>query len=201
MIETDIKPDFIVIDSTEGGTGAAPLEFVNHVGTPLREGLVFAHNFLVGVGLRDGIRLGAAGRITTGFDMVRILALGADWCNAGRGFMFALGCIQAQSCHTDQCPSGVATQDARHQRAVEVPDKAERGHRFHENTLKALADLIGAAGLTDPKDLTAAHVLRRVSEQQIKNFSQIYSFLAPGELIAGSKHKFYADAWTTAHAH
>ena len=115
--------------------------------------------------------------------------------------MFALGCIQAQSCHTDRCPSGVATQDARRQRAIDVPDKAERVRRFHENTLKALADLIGADGLTDPKDLTAAHVLRRVSEQEIKNFSQIYSFLAPGELIAGSKYKFYADAWTTAHAH
>ncbi len=200
MIATDIKPDFIVIDGTEGGTGAAPLEFVDHVGTPLREGLVFAHNCLVGAGLRDDIRLGAAGRIITGFDMARVLALGADWCNAGRGFMFALGCIQAQNCHTDRCPSGVATQDARRQRAIDVPDKAERVRRFHENTLKALADLIGAAGLTHPKDLTAAHVLRRVSEQEIKNFSQIYSFLAPGELLAGSKSKFYADTWATAHA-
>ncbi len=117
MLETGIRPDFIVIDGSEGGTGAAPLEFVDHVGTPLREGLVFAHNCLVGVGLRQSIRLGASGRIITGFDMARLLALGADWCNAARGFMFALGCVQAQSCHTDRCPTGVATQNPWRQRA------------------------------------------------------------------------------------
>ena len=161
MLETGIRPDFIVIDGTEGGTGAAPLEFVDHIGTPMREGLVFAHNCLVGAGLRDTIRLGAAGRIVTGFDMARVLALGADWCNAARGFMFALGCVQAQSCHTDRCPTGVATQNPRRQRALVVPDKAERVRRFHDNTLAALAELIGAAGLRHPKDLTPMHLLKR----------------------------------------
>src|SRR5215470_4769432 len=111
MLETGIRPDFIVIDGSEGGTGAAPLEFVDHVGTPLREGLVLAHNCLVGTGLRQSIRLGASGRVVTAFDIARLLALGADWCNAARGFMFALGCIQAQSCHTDRCPTGVSTQN------------------------------------------------------------------------------------------
>ncbi|HYM03900.1 MAG TPA: FMN-binding glutamate synthase family protein, partial [Stellaceae bacterium] len=147
MLETGIRADFIVIDGTEGGTGAAPLEFVDHVGTPLREGLVFAHNCLVGAGLRPSIRLGAAGRIVTAFDMARVLALGADWCNAARGFMFALGCIQSQSCHTDRCPTGVATQDPLRQYALVVPDKAERVRMFHHSTLKALGELVGAAGL------------------------------------------------------
>ena len=147
MLETGIRPDFIVVDGTEGGTGAAPLEFVDHIGTPMREGLLFAHNCLVGAGLRDTIRLGVAGRIVTGFDIARVLALGADWCNAARGFMFALGCVQSQSCHTDHCPTGVATQDPLRQRALVVPDKAERVRRFHDNTLVALAELVGAAGL------------------------------------------------------
>ncbi len=145
MLETGIRPDFIVIDGSEGGTGAAPLEFVDHVGTPLREGLVLAHNCLVGTGLRHSIRLGASGRVVTGFDIARLLALGADWCNAARGFMFALGCIQAQTCHTDRCPTGVATQNPWRQRALVVEDKAPRVFQFHQSTLAALGDLVGAA--------------------------------------------------------
>src|SRR6185437_4387939 len=153
MLETGIRADFIVIDGTEGGTGAAPLEFVDHVGSPLREGLVFARNCLIGAELRDEIRLGAAGRIVTAFDMARILALGADWCNAARGFMFALGCIQSQSCHTDRCPTGVATQNQFRQRALVVPDKAARVRSFHDSTLEALGDLVGASGLSHPSEL------------------------------------------------
>jgi glutamate synthase domain-containing protein 2 len=200
MLETGIKPDFIVVDGTEGGTGAAPLEFVDHIGTPMREGLVFAHNCLVGTGLRSDIRLGVAGRIITGFDMARVLALGADWCNAGRGFMFALGCVQAQSCHTDSCPSGVATQNQWRQRGIVVPDKAERVRRFHDNTLAALADLIGAAGLAHPRDLTAMHLLKRVSPHEVKSFAELYTFLGERELLAGSGHATYAHAWNIAHA-
>lgn len=200
MLETGIKPDFIVVDGTEGGTGAAPLEFVDHIGTPMREGLVFAHNCLVGTGLRNEIRLGVAGRIITGFDMARVLALGADWCNAARGFMFALGCVQAQSCHTDSCPSGVATQNQWRQRGIVVPDKAERVRRFHDNTLAALADLIGAAGLAHPKDLTAMHLLKRVSPHEVKSFAELYTFLGERELLAGSGHATYAHAWNIAHA-
>ncbi len=118
MLETEIKPDFIVIDGSEGGTGAAPLEFSDHVGTPLRVGLNFAQNALVGAGLRDEIRIGASGKIISAFDMVRSMCLGADWCNSARGFMFALGCLQSQSCHTNRCPVGVATQDEQRQRAL-----------------------------------------------------------------------------------
>ena len=200
MLETGIKPDFIVIDGTEGGTGAAPLEFVDHIGTPMREGLVFAHNCLVGTGLRDTIRLGVAGRIITGFDMARALSLGADWCNAARGFMFALGCVQAQSCHTDSCPSGVATQNQWRQRGIVVPDKAERVRRFHDNTLAALADLVGAAGLSHPGELTPMHLLRRISAHEVKTFAELYTFLGERELLAGAGHAFYAHAWNIAQA-
>jgi glutamate synthase domain-containing protein 2 len=200
MLQTGIRPDFIVIDGTEGGTGAAPLEFVDHIGTPMREGLLFAHNCLIGCGLRDTIKLGVAGRIITGFDMARVLALGADWCNAARGFMFALGCVQAQACHTDHCPSGVATQNPLRQRGLVVPDKAERVQRFHDNTLAALSELIGAAGLIRPKDLTPMHLLKRVSAHEVKTFAELYTFLGERELLSGTAHTYYAQAWNIAHA-
>jgi glutamate synthase domain-containing protein 2 len=200
MLDTGIRPDFIVIDGSEGGTGAAPLEFVDHVGTPLREGLVLAHNCLVGVGLRGAIRLGASGRIVTGFDLARILALGADWCNAARGFMFALGCVQAQSCHTDRCPTGVATQNSWRQRALVVEDKAGRVRQFHRNTLAALADLVGAAGLAHPAELRPTHILRRVSPSEVKSFAEVYPFLERGELLAGTRNAHYAQQWAMADA-
>ncbi len=150
MLETGIYPDFIVIDGKEGGTGAAPLEFVDHIGMPLREGLNFVHNALIGINARDRIKLGAAGKIVSAFDIARVMALGADWCNAARGFMFALGCIQSQSCHTDRCPTGVSTQDRTRQRALVVADKSERVYNFHRATMELLAELVGAAGLDHP---------------------------------------------------
>ena len=198
MLETGIRPDFIVIDGAEGGTGAAPLEFVDHVGTPLREGLVFAHNCLVGAGLRERIRLGAAAGSSPAFDMARILALGADWCNAARGFMFALGCIQSQSCHTDRCPTGVATQNLLRQRALVVPDKAERVRHFHDSTLAALGELVGAAGLCHPQELHPAHILRRVSPTEVRSFAELYPALAPGELLRGGGGERYARLWAEA---
>jgi glutamate synthase domain-containing protein 2 len=200
IIETGIPPDFIVIDGAEGGTGAAPLEFLDHVGTPLREGLVFAHNTLVGAGLRADIRLAAAGRIVTAFDMARILALGADWCNAARGFMFALGCIQSLSCHTDRCPTGIATQNRWRQKGLVVPDKAERVRRFHNSTLAALGELIGAAGLEHPGDLRPQHILRRVSSTEVKSFAEVYGFLPPGSLLDGTADPIYAAPWAIASA-
>ncbi|HUN50695.1 MAG TPA: FMN-binding glutamate synthase family protein, partial [Candidatus Sulfotelmatobacter sp.] len=200
MLETGVRPDFVVVDGSEGGTGAAPLEFVDHVGTPLREGLVLAHNCLIGAGLRDAVRLGASGRIVTAFDMARVLALGADWCNAARGFMFALGCIQSQSCHTDRCPSGVATQDALRQRALVVPDKAERVHHFHRNTMIALGELVGAAGLAHPSELRPAHIMRRISASEIRSFAEIYPRLNPGELLNAANDQRYAVQWGLADA-
>ncbi len=200
MVETRICPDFIVIDGSEGGTGAAPLEFVDHIGTPLREGLVLAHNCLVGVGLRHEIRLGASGRIVTGFDMARVLALGADWCNVARGFMFALGCVQAQSCHTDRCPTGVATQDPWRQRGIVIEDKAVRVRQFHDSTLAALADLVRAAGLADPGELRRTHILRRVSSTEVKSFAELYPSLENRGLLAGMPDARYAEQWALADA-
>jgi glutamate synthase domain-containing protein 2 len=183
MHETGLLPDFIVVDGGEGGTGAAPLEFANHVGTPLVEALRLVHNTLVGLGLREQVRVAAAGKIVTAFDLARTLALGADWCNAARGFMFALGCIQSQSCHTDRCPTGVATQDASRMRALDVPDKAERVANFQQNTLKALRELLVAAGLQHPAELGPEHILRRVSATEVRPLARLYPWLEPGELL------------------
>lgn len=140
MIKTGIVPDFIVVDGTEGGTGAAPLEFANHVGMPIVEGLLVVHKTLRGAGLHDQIRIGAAGKLVSAFDIARAMSLGADWCNSARGYMFSIGCIQAQACHTNHCPVGVATQDPQRQKALNVADKSQRVARFHANTLKALGE-------------------------------------------------------------
>ncbi len=183
MQETGIWPDFIVIDGAEGGTGAAPSEFINHVGVPMHEALMLVHNTLVGLDLRDKIRIGAAGKITGAFDVARTLAMGADWCNSARGFMFALGCIQSRSCHNDQCPTGVATQDPSRWRALDVEDKANRVFNFHQNTLKALRDLLGAAGLEHPRQLGPEHILRRVSPTEIRSLASLYRFVEKGELL------------------
>ena len=201
MLETGILPDFIVVDGKEGGTGAAPVEFTDHMGAPMREGLLFVHNTLVGLNLRDKIKLGASGKIVSAFDIASVLAIGADWCNSARGFMFAIGCIQSQSCHTNKCPTGVATQDLLRQRALVVPDKAARVFNFHRNTLRALAEMLAAAGLTDPSQLQAKHLVRRMSATEIKLFSQLHVFLTPGELLTGEvQGEFYSRMWQVARA-
>ncbi|OGB24991.1 MAG: glutamate synthase [Burkholderiales bacterium RIFCSPLOWO2_02_FULL_57_36] len=183
MLETGITPDFIVVDGGEGGTGAAPVEFTDHVGAPLQEALLLVHNTLVGIGLRDQVKIGASGKIVTAFDIARTLALGADWCNSARGFMFALGCIQSHSCHTGKCPTGVTTQDPLRQRALVIPDKAERVSHFHQNTLKALAELISAAGLSHPSQLKPHHLVRRVSQEQVKLAATLLTYLESGQLL------------------
>ncbi|WP_407062765.1 FMN-binding glutamate synthase family protein [Cognatilysobacter tabacisoli] len=200
MQETDVLPDFIVVDGAEGGTGAAPAEFIDHVGVPMHEALMLVHNTLVGLGLRDRIRIGAAGRITSAFDIARTLAMGADWCNAARGFMFAIGCIQAQSCHTDRCPTGLATQDASRWRKLDVPDKAARVAQFHQNTLKALRDLLCAAGLEHPGQLGPEHILRRVSPTEVRSLAALYRFLEPGDLLGDTvpDHAVFRSYWREA---
>jgi glutamate synthase domain-containing protein 2 len=201
MRETGILPDYIVVDGAEGGTGAAPLEFADHLGMPMRESLHFVHNRLVGAGLRDMIKGGAAGKIVSGFDIAAAMALGADWTNAGRGFMFALGCIQSLTCHTNRCPVGVATQDPLRQRALVVEDKAERVYNFHRNTLAAFAEMIAAAGLEHPSQLGPHHLVRRVSLTEIRMFSQLHIFLEDGELLTDSHDRdFYSAAWRLARA-
>ena len=202
MLESNLTPDFIVVDGAEGGTGAAPVEFTDHVGTPLQEGLLLVHNTLVGLNLRNRIKIGASGKLISGFDIARAMALGADWCNNGRGFMFALGCLQAQTCHTGHCPTGITTQDPLRQRALHVGDKGTRVANYHRNTLKALAELIGAAGLSHPNQLRPQHIVRRISVNEVRLVSNILTFLKPGDLLENrAQHPVYATFWKMASAH
>jgi hypothetical protein len=138
--------------------------------------------------------------VVTGFDIARLLALGADWCNAARGFMFALGCIQAQSCHTDRCPTGVSTQNPWRQWALVVDDKAARVRQFHQSTLAALGELVGAAGLAHPSHLRPMHILKRVSPSEVKSFAEVYTFLQHRELLSGVGHTYYSEQWALADA-
>ena len=199
MHETGILPDFIVVDGAEGGTGAAPAEFIEHVGVPMHEGLMLVHNTLVGLGLRDKIRIGAAGKIVSAFDIARTLAMGADWCNAARGFMFSLGCIQSQSCHTDRCPTGIATQDRERWKHLDVADKSNRVYMFHQNTLHALRDLLCAGGLDGPGQLGPEHIVRRVSPVEVRSLAALYRFLEQGELLRGiPEHAVFKTFWARA---
>ena len=182
MIQTGIYPDFIVVDGNEGGTGAAPLEFMDHLGMPMREGVNFVHNALVGINARDRIRIGAAGKIATAFDMARAMAIGADWCNSARGFMFSLGCIQSLSCHTDRCPTGVTTQDPSRNRALVVPHKIERVYNYHHATLHALAELLAAAGLEHPQQISADPFLAANLHDRGAVVRQALSVAAPGRI-------------------
>ncbi len=201
MLESGVVPDFIVVDGGEGGTGAAPVEFSDHIGTPMREGLLFVHNTLVGAGLRDRIKVGAAGKIVSAFDMASVLAIGADWVNAARGYMFAIGCIQSMSCHTNRCPTGVATQDPSRQRALVVPDKAERVHQFHDRTVSALADMLAAAGLSHPDQLMPHHIVHRVSQTEIRQFDQVHHFIEAGSLLNSEcQLPHYRGNWERAQA-
>jgi glutamate synthase domain-containing protein 2 len=184
MIDTGIALDYIVVDGGEGGTGAAPLEYTDHVGAPLREALMLVHNTLVGVNLRERIRIGASAKVITAFDCIRTMAIGADWCNSARGFMFALGCIQAQTCHTGRCPTGVATQDPGRMRALVSADKAMRVANFHQSTLKAMRELLATAGLSHPSELGPEHIVRRISSTEVRTLARLYSWVKPGEILA-----------------
>jgi len=197
MSETGILPDFIVVDGAEGGTGAAPVEFMNHIGVPMQEALMLVHNTLVGLDLRDRVKVGAAGKITSAFDIARALSIGADFCNAGRAFMFALGCIQARSCHNDRCPTGIATQDPRRWKHLDVQDKAARVANYHRNTMVALRDLLCAAGLSSTTELGPEHIVRRVSEMHVSSLANIYQFLQRGELLSGvpERHAVFRNYW------
>ncbi len=201
MVVTGITPDFIVVDGGEGGTGAAPLEFTDHVGAPLQEGLLLVHNTLVGLNLRSQIKIGCAGKVISAFDIARLMALGADWCNSARGFMFALGCIQAQTCHTGHCPTGVTTQDAERQKALVVPSKGERVYQFHQQTLMALRELVQAAGLQHPQDISASHIVRRTGENSVKLLANLLPFVQPGSLLQGEPpHQVFRVYWPMAQA-
>ena len=200
MLETGILPDFVTVDGKEGGTGSAPLEFMDHIGMPMREGLSLVHHALIGTGLREHIRVAVSGKIATGFDIARASALGADWCYSARGFMFALGCIQSLKCHTDRCPTGVATQDPARARALVPVLKAERVFNYHRATMIALSELTAAAGVEHPRDLQARDFYWRVAEHQIVTLDQLYPRPVPGAFLEGDIDKRLAQAWREARA-
>jgi glutamate synthase domain-containing protein 2 len=200
MLATGITPDFITVDGGEGGTGAAPLEFSNVLGTPLDEAIVFVHNALVGCGLRERVRLIASGRVVTGFDVAQKLALGADLVNSARAMMFALGCIQAQKCNTNECPTGVATQDPELAAGLVVSDKAARVFNYQRNTVRAFIELLAASGLEHPHELRPWHVLRRITATDVKHYGEIFSYLDSGALLSEPLPPAYARAWLAASA-
>jgi glutamate synthase domain-containing protein 2 len=192
MVETGIYPDFITVDGGEGGTGAAPLEYTNSVGMPLREALAFVVDTLIGFELKQMIRVIASGKIFSAFHLVKNMALGADICNSGRGMMLALGCVHSLTCNSNRCPSGVATQDPYLYRGLVVSDKAKRVAQFHAKTVHATADLISSAGLCHTRELNRSHIYRRVSQEKILRYDQIFPDLKPGVLISDTIPDEYA---------
>jgi glutamate synthase domain-containing protein 2 len=193
MVEEGTAPDFITVDGSEGGTGAAPGEYEDHVGTPLTEGLMMLHNALVGCGLRDRVRIGASGKIATGSDIVKRLAIGADYTNAARAMMMAVGCLQSQRCHTNQCPVGVATQDPKRSRALDVPDKTERVYRYQHAVVAEAQRLIASMGLHSPAEVGPHHLVRRVDHVTSQSYAELYDWLEPGQLLHEPPESWQAD--------
>ncbi|VAX01891.1 Ferredoxin-dependent glutamate synthase [hydrothermal vent metagenome] len=201
MLETGIIPDFITIDGGEGGTGAAPIELINSVGTPLRDALVFVNSALNGIGLRDQIRVIASGKALSAFHIVRLLALGADTVNSARAMMFALGCIQSRHCNQDTCPTGIATQNPARYKALDVDNKASRVANYHDSIIKNLVELVATAGLTNLNDLKPKHINRRVNGSNIKNYAELYPSLENHCLLAGCDVPLdWKDNWEQAQA-
>lgn len=197
MLKTGITPDFIVVDGAEGGSGAAPLEFSDHVGMPLTHGLMDVHNALVGAGLRDRIRVGAAGKVATGRDIVTRLIQGADYTNSARAMMMAIGCIQAQLCDTNRCPTGITTQSEWRQRGLDVPTKAERVQNYQQATVAEAMRIMAAMGAHDPGALTPDMLRQNVSSSRSASYAELYEWLAPGELVDDAPES-WAAAWALA---
>lgn len=197
ILDEGTAPDFIIVDGAEGGTAAAPLEYEDNVGLPLTDGLMTVHNALVGTGLREQIKIGASGKVATGNDIVKRLIQGADYTNAARAMMMAVGCIQAQRCHTNTCPVGVATQDRRRARALNVPDKAARVRRYHEATVGQAVELMASMGARKPNELTTDMLRKKISPTAIRSYTELYEWLRPGELLAEPPRSWAAD-WEAA---
>jgi glutamate synthase domain-containing protein 2 len=183
MRETAIRPDFITLDGGEGGTGAAPVEYSDSIGMPLEDALIFVSDTLNGYGLKDEITLIVAGKIVTAFDIIKAIALGADLCNSARGMMFALGCIQALKCETNECPTGITTHNPGLTRGLVVGPKAERVANFQRETVKAALELLAGMGLTGFDQLTRAHIIKRVSPYEMRSFEDLYPTVAAGAYL------------------
>jgi glutamate synthase domain-containing protein 2 len=197
MLDEQVTPDFIIVDGSEGGTAAAPLEYEDHVGLPLTDGLMTVHNALVGVGLRDRIRVGASGKVATGTDIVKRLIQGADYTNSARAMMMAIGCIQSQRCHTNHCPVGVATQDPARARALDVTDKSARVQRYQQATVDEAMRIMASMGVTDPADLRPWMLRKRLGPVSQQSYAEIYEWLEPGELVADTPAS-WAEDWLLA---
>ncbi|MBA3907213.1 MAG: FMN-binding glutamate synthase family protein, partial [Pseudonocardiales bacterium] len=197
MVAEGTSPDFVIVDGSEGGTGAAPLEYEDHVGTPLTEGLLIVHNALVGAGLRDRVRVGASGKVAIGSDIVKRIIQGADYTNAARAMMMATGCIQSQRCHTNLCPVGVATQDPRRARALDVADKSRRVRRYQEATVGQAVQLMASMGCSSPSQLSPHQLMRRVGYTDTRSYAELFDWLEPGELLAAPPRDWAAD-WKAA---
>lgn len=200
MVQTNILPDFITVDGAEGGTGAAPVEYCNFIGTPLEAGLVFVHNALVGINVRDKIRVICSGKITNGFDMLTNIALGADLCNTARAMMMAVGCVQSKQCNANTCPTGVATQSKRLQYGLVVDEKKHQVLNYHQSTIKSFLEMVGALGLCTPSDLKPEHIMRRISVNEVKSFNTIFTYLNPGQLFTENIPTHFKCAWEMASA-
>jgi glutamate synthase domain-containing protein 2 len=198
MVAEGVTPDFIIVDGGEGGTGAAPLEYEDHIGTPLTEGLMTVHNALVGVGLRHQVKIGASAKVTSGIDVVKRLIQGADYTNSARAMMMAVGCIQAQTCHTNTCPVGVATQDPKRQRALVVSDKTERVHHYQQQVVAQAMQTIASMGLARPEELHPRMLRRRIDHERTLSYEELFSHLDLGELVAGAQDESWARDWATA---
>lgn len=198
MLETGILPDFITIDGAEGGTGAAPLEYSNHVGEPLEEALVFIHNSLVGINLREHIRIICSGKIATGFDVVEKIALGANMCNLARPMMLAMGCIQSKQCNANTCPTGITTQNKRLQRGLVVEVKKQRVANYHHNTMKSFLEIVGAIGLSNPSELSPEYLIRRINDETVTSLAELYSYVKPGDFFGGNLDMAYKKYWDLA---
>ena len=199
MLDTKILPDFITIDGSEGGTGAAPVEFSNRLGTPCIEATYYINEVLIGAGIRDQIRLISAGQTASGFDVLEKIALGADTVNAARAMMIALGCVQAKACNTNECPTGIATQNPSRARAIIVGEKSERVKSYHNSTVHVFFELCGAMGFSNPSDLSPSDLLSRF-EGRGRNFDEIYEPLLENQLHTDSIPNSYRDDWHKASA-
>ena len=202
MLKTKVYPDFITIDGAEGGTGAAPVEFTDHIGTPLNEGLIFIHNCLVGISIRQHIKIICSGKIISGFDMASKIALGADACNSARGMLFAVGCVQSRKCHTNECPTGVATQDPKRMYGLNVHDKAPRVKNFHAATVESFLAVLGAAGLEYAEQLTPSHIHRRIEGTKESSYQILYDYLTEGALLGDQDNfpEIYKAYWSLSSA-
>ncbi len=198
MIAADAYPDFIIVDGSEGGTGAAPLEFEDHAGTPLDDGLTTVHHALLGAGLRDRIKVGASGRITSGFDIARRLAQGADYTNSARTMMFALGCIQAQECHTNRCPSGVTSHNPMVTRGIDVEDKAQRVCTYQRSTIENFNTILGVLGHDSCHQVRPEQFVRRISQTEHLRYDELWPEIPEGSLLDGSASDDWMRDWRAA---